>query len=450
MYSFRYISFRTKTSRKANKIVQTFYQIFMSILFGLCPLWSLFLKSCNSSDLCQYSTSRHSNMFVFGRSWVLFRISNLCGMFPCYKKCIDGQDHLKPTNGAVQLIKYLIFLAIFLGTPVALAIVYHVTWEDLMRGAFDTHTSKTNQVVIFTILVCYILEHYLSIISFLGIKRDLCELQDFVHSKLSLDLPPENSAYSLGILSFTLISGIATISFPIGFAKSLADYLNYGTLGFAVIYSSMIMTLAVLFIPIMTVVFLLVEIPKFVHQWLQKLQNMVEDPCEPNVKVLREIEKFCIEWKKIHSFISFPLFALFTFSIIQVIVVVFRSLSFFIGDTSANNLNTTLQALGYMILGIAMTYSFVFTSFYGQKIGDQVQDLKQTLHDQYIIDPGHSEELIKMKKLVLYHLSCWENFSGYGFFTLGKSFLTGFLANFVTYIIILIQFQLTEASGTSK
>ena len=405
-----------------------------------------------SVQLCTVSqeSPRHSTMFVFGRLWVLFRISNLCGIFPCYKKCIDSEDHLKPTNGVLQLIKYLIFFALFLGTPVALTIVYHVTWEDLIQGSFDTQTSNTNKVVIFTILICFLLEHYLSIISFLGIKQDLCEFQDFVTSKLTLSLPPENSAYRLGIFLFLLISGLTTILFPIGFAKSLADYLNYGTLGFAVIYGSMLIALAGIFIPIMTVIFLIHEIIKFVHQWLQKLQNMVDDPCEPNVKVLREIEKFCIEWKKIHSLVSFPLFALFTFSIIQVIVVVFRSLSFFIGDTSANNLNTTLQALGYMILGIAMTYSFVFTSFYGQKIGDQVQDLKQTLHDQYIIDPGHSEEVIKMKKLVLYHLSCWENFSGYGFFTLGKSFLTGFLANFVTYIIILIQFQLTEASGTSK
>ena len=92
-------------------------------------------------------------------------------------------------------------------------------------------------------------------------------------------------------------------------------------------------------------------------------------------------------------------------------------------------------------MGAAMTYSFVFTSFYGQKIGDQVKALKETLHDQFIIDPGESEEIVKMKKLVLHHLSRWENFDGYGFFTLGKSFLTGLLANFITYIIILVQFQ---------
>ena len=54
-----------------------------------------------------------------------------------------------------------------------------------------------------------------------------------------------------------------------------------------------------------------------------------------------------------------------------------------------------------------------------------------------------SEELIIMKNLVLCHLTRWENFDGYGFFVLGKPFLTGILANFITYIIVLIQFQLT-------
>ena len=96
-------------------------------------------------------------------------------------------------------------------------------------------------------------------------------------------------------------------------------------------------------------------------------------------------------------------------------------------------------------MGFAMAYSFVFISLYGQKIGDQVKTLKETLDDQFILDPGKSEEIIKMKKLVLCHLSRWENFDACGFFTLGKPFLTGLLANFITYIIILIQFQLTEA-----
>ena len=118
-------------------------------------------------------------------------------------------------------------------------------------------------------------------------------------------------------------------------------------------------------------------------------------------------------------------------------------MSFFI-STQETSQNMTFQAMGYALMGSAMTYSFVFTSIYSQKIGDQVKALKETLHDQFIIDPGESEDIIKMKKLVLCHLGRWENFGGCDFFTLGKPFLTGLLANFITYIIILIQFRLTE------
>ena len=170
----------------------------------------------------------------------------------------------------------------------------------------------------------------------------------------------------------------------------------------------------------------------------------MNDPCEPTMKVLREIEKFCSEWKNIRSFISFPLFESFSFSLIQVIAVAYRSLSFFIGEQESSNFNMNIQAMGYLILGLAMTYSFVFFSFYGEKIGDQVKDLKNSMYEKFIVDPGKSEEVVKLKKLVIYHLNHWENFDGWGFFTLGKSFLTGVLANFTTYIIILIQFNLTE------
>ena len=308
-----------------------------------------------------------------------------------------------------------------------------------MKGALEAETNPTNKMVSIIILTCYILEHFLSLFALYGIKKDLCKLQDFINRELTLSLPSENFAFKLGSMLFFLPGMTSSFVFPLGFAKSLAGYLRYSSLGFFVTYSSMIIMLFGFSAPIITFLLMFFETFKFVNRWLQKLHGMLEDPREPTIKVLREIEKFCSQWKNIQSFISFLLFQLYTLSIIQVIAIAYRSLSFFTSQETSSN--STLQAIGYLSMGAAMTYSFVFTSFYGQKIGDQVKALKETLHDQFIIDPGESEEIVKMKKLVLHHLSRWENFDGYGFFTLGKSFLTGLLANFITYIIILIQFQ---------
>ena len=384
----------------------------------------------------------HSRMFVFERFWIFFKAFNIFGVFPCYKENIDGVDYLKPTNPAWQFIKYLIFIGVFFVAPCTLAFVYNVTWEDLMKGALEAQTNETNKIVSIIILTCQSLEHFLSLFALYGIKQDLCKLQDFITHGLTLSLPSENFTFKLGTLMWFLPCVTSSFVFPLGFAKSLAGYLKYSTLGFVVTYISGITIYLGSSVPILTLLFLFFETFKFINQWLQKLHSMVEDPSEPTIKVLREIEKFCTQWKNIQSFISFPLFQLFTLSILQVIAIFYRSLSFFTNQEASSN--SAFQVMGYLSMGAAMTYSFVFTSFYGQKIGDQVKALKEMLHDQFIIDPGESEEIIKMKKLAVYHLSCWENFDGYGFFTLGKSFLTSLLANFITYVIILIQFQLSS------
>ena len=382
-------------------------------------------------------------MFIFERLWIIFQTFNICGIFPCYKENIDGQDHLKPTNTAWQFIKYSIFMGLSVVVPCILAFVFDVTWEDFVNGAFEAKSNQTNKVVFVIILACYIIEHFLSVFALLRIKKELCNLQVFLNSRLTFALPPENSPFKWGTLLFILPCATSSFVFPLALAKGLAEYLNYSTLGFVITSSAFLICQIGIMAPILPVLFLHLEIFKFINQWLQKLHNMVEYPCEPTMKVLREIEKFCSQWKNIQSFISFSFFELYTFAIVQVIVIIYRSMSFFI-STQETSQNMTFQAMGYALMGFAITYSFVFTSIYGQKIGDQVKTLKETLHDQFIVDPGESEDIIQMKKLVLCHLGRWENFGGCDFFTLGKPFLTGLLANFITYIIILIQFRLTE------
>ena len=199
----------------------------------------------------------------------------------------------------------------------------------------------------------------------------------------------------------------------------------------------------VLVLPNAILIFILIEICKLVHRWIKHLRQFQDELGVPHqLEVLGRIETFCGQWKNIKTFLSFPIFQLFSLSIIMAIIVSYRSFDFLItSDFSSANL--TLQALGFFILSTVTTYSFIFVNLYSQSIGDQVRDLKENIQDQCILSLEKSEELIIMKNLVLCHLTRWENFDGYGFFVLGKPFLTGILANFITYIIVLIQFQLT-------
>ena len=311
-----------------------------------------------------------------------------------------------------------------------------------MSVSFDFQSNATNKVTYIILLICFLFLHILSIISMFRIRKDLCDLQDFLNSRFTLMLPPENSSYSLGGTLWFVLPLLSSFVVPAGFAKTLTADLDYGTLGFVATYLIIFFNMFVNFAPPTCLTLLHFEIFRLVNRWLQKLQKMVEDPYQPIIRVLREIEKFCCVWKQINSFTSFPIFVSYTISVFELIVIVYTSISLFLDDPTATiDIDMILQASGLLLLSLVVTQGFVFTSFYGEKIGEQVEILKGTLHDQFIINPGESDEVVKLNKLVLSHLSGWKNLNGYGFFTIGKSFLTSLLANFLTYIIILLQFN---------
>ena len=83
---------------------------------------------------------------------------------------------------------------------------------------------------------------------------------------------------------------------------------------------------------------------------------------------------------------------------------------------------------------------------------DELEGLKQNVMDfsvnpdrKIILDDQvYSEDYAKQK--ILYNLKRFQGFTGGGYFTLGKSLLSTLFSNFATYLVILIQFKLTESS----
>ena len=48
------------------------------------------------------------------------------------------------------------------------------------------------------------------------------------------------------------------------------------------------------------------------------------------------------------------------------------------------------------------------------------------------------------QSIMIERINSFEGFDAYGFFTLGKPHLTSVAANFITFIIVLIQFKIAE------
>ena len=86
----------------------------------------------------------------------------------------------------------------------------------------------------------------------------------------------------------------------------------------------------------------------------------------------------------------------------------------------------------------------MFESMQNLKASIEVIDILDD--DRIVFISGKSMRAIHGKKIILLEIEDFKGFDCNGFFILGKPLLTSILANFVTYLIILIQFKITETT----
>ena len=102
---------------------------------------------------------------------------------------------------------------------------------------------------------------------------------------------------------------------------------------------------------------------------------------------------------------------------------------------------------------IAMTSSLIFLWFVhltlilylnlvSQWVTDEVSSLKNTILDLKLFKIQDMVERFQ----VLCHLDAFKGFEAKGYFVLGKPLMTSVMANFVTFIIVLIQFKSSEST----
>ena len=74
-------------------------------------------------------------------------------------------------------------------------------------------------------------------------------------------------------------------------------------------------------------------------------------------------------------------------------------------------------------------------------------DLTKTVHQlkRAILRSGIDFE---GKSYIIEELQCFQGFDAHGFFTLNRPLLTSIISNFTTFIIILIQFKMSENPGS--
>ena len=203
--------------------------------------------------------------------------------------------------------------------------------------------------------------------------------------------------------------------------------------------------------PVMAFHIYVVEISWILASWISSFKSKVNGSGTPH-DILQECKKLQQGLEMFTDTISPSIFWLFMLNLIVAIVESYLIVAFFIAQDEFT-LPIILIIFGYCsFLGISIFLSYNYCTF-SQIIKDAINGIKKDIldldinEDQSCIIDGKVLTLKQAKKRTVYELDQFQGFHGNGYFTLGKELLTSIVANFVTYLIILVQFKVSEISA---
>lgn len=132
-----------------------------------------------------------------------------------------------------------------------------------------------------------------------------------------------------------------------------------------------------------------------------------------------------------------------------VILLVFRSVSFALSGQSFSAALICF-VIGFACFTITIIFLIISLNITSAYLENEVCKLRESLNNRVFLE--HVQVYIKgqivsakeAKHIMIENLKDYNGYDGLGYFNLGRPLLTGIMANFATYFIVLVQFKLTE------
>ena len=136
-------------------------------------------------------------------------------------------------------------------------------------------------------------------------------------------------------------------------------------------------------------------------------------------------------------------------SLILKVSLFYRAISFFITGTEGS-LGMSIFAIGYIFyLLYAMCITFILnrtSQLFQDNLNLYISQLRDLIIPESILGKVNGQNISsqRARMLVIDNLREFEGFHGLGYFRLGKTIVTGIMANFTAYLIVLLQVKVSE------
>ena len=370
----------------------------------------------------------------------MLKLYYIFGIFPCNKGIFEGKCILTVSKGIHHLFKYLVTI-VMTYIPHYILIIFvannqNESFLELMHTK-SIMNSTTNIITMLTTMACIYYQHFVMIICLWKIRFQLCDHQDLLQEKSFNKTLSSTTWYDWGLRIIIALFLVTDIIIGLGMTYPLTNNpANNKFLNAFLVFS----TSCIIFItdsPIICFLITLVNIFKMTYNWIKSLQKIT---LEENICVWQETQDFLSQWRKLRSVLSFPILTLVVITLINSVLVLYRGISFFTDDCKDTSL--ILIFAGYISIGMTLAFTLGYINFYAQMINEEVAELTEQLH-QYS-SPDEFNGNLANHQTILRSLSLWKGFTGYEFFTLGKPLLASIVSAFMTYMIVLAQFQTSQ------
>ena len=380
-------------------------------------------------------------MFILESLWPMLRLHQILGIFPCSKDTVEeGKYILRPSKGIYHFIKYFGTLILAYIPHYIFNIILAMNQEQsLMEFLYSSKImdSPKNFMIMISIIVCILCQHLIMMTCIWKLRFHLCQLQDFLNEK-SLSML-KNAWYDWGLRLIVTLFLMTNVILALGMSYAHIDDPDLYSNKFLIILL-VLSTSFIIFItdsPVICFLIILVNMFKTIHNWAQSLTKM---SLEQNELVWSETQDFIVHWKKVRSLLSFLIFILVLNTLFISVLILYRGIAFFT-DTSTDT-SLIMVFAGYISVGITLAYSLAFINFYPQMINEEITVLTENLHQFSRKDEINGN--VSNHQSILRSLIQWQGFTGYEFFTLGKPLLSSIVSAFMTYLIVLVQFQTSQ------
>lgn len=391
--------------------------------------------------------------FLLETFWPLLKLAQLVGCFPCKKVVCkeSGKVNLVPISLWIWLPHFTFVLLLAYGN-LAASFAYVVTFTNHSLPLLDylplslqgLAENYTDGLALFFTLMVFVGLQIDVIARNYHFSHDLTQMQDYFAAFMrSAGSPGKKTSWLSAkkmLVFYAILFCIVNILTNTSYTLLISKNLDVAFPRCIWLLLSMLICTFLIWIPVFAFMAVFGDIVTSLIDWIVRLKedlNIMDfDEC------LRLAQALTLATR---SF-SVQLFFIISADLAGLICVAFKILTFIIGSLTFD----PLFIIGYVGFAAILIDFLHFFNYLSQNLVDEMEELRLKLvnlcipNDNMVLIEGNPVKAKHGRRQILENFSSFKGFEAMGFFQLGSPLLTSISANFLTYLIILVQFGTSE------